>query len=178
MNDGKKKTFSLLWINFKILSCKSKFQIDFFLSVSAFEAYFLQCNICFKYVSSIFYKKKVRFYLLCFFSIYNDLYVITSHKSIPLNFLMKNHFWTSFWLVKFKSTCPLLLLFQFFSEFFFNLIQIQWKALGFKMKFKYKLNLLSCVFVKNYLFLNLIFFHNFFLHKIPFIHPNLKLERP
>ncbi len=63
----------------------------------------------------IFYQRESRIYLFSLLWIYNDLYVITSHKSISLNFLMKKYFWTPYWLVKFKSTCSLLLLFQNFK---------------------------------------------------------------
>ncbi len=69
-----------------------------------------------------------KIYLFSFLWIYNDLYLITSHKFISLNFLMKKYFWTPCWLVKLKNTCFLLLLFQSFSNFVFNLIQTQWKA--------------------------------------------------
>jgi hypothetical protein len=54
-------------------------------------------------VSSIFYQRKSKTYLLCFFWIYNDLYVITSHKSIPLNFVMKKYFWTPYLPINFKN---------------------------------------------------------------------------
>jgi hypothetical protein len=74
LNDEKQDTFSLLWF-FLNLRCKSRFQV---------------CNICFKYVSSISYQRESMIYLFSFLWIYNDLYVITSHKSISLNFLMKN----------------------------------------------------------------------------------------
>jgi hypothetical protein len=77
----------------------------------AFEAYFLQCNIGFKYVSNIFYQRESKIYLFSFLWIYNDFYGITSHKFISLNNLMKKYFWTPYWQVKFKSTCSLFLLF-------------------------------------------------------------------
>jgi len=41
--------------------------LKFYIVKVAFKVYFLQCNICFKYVSNIFYIKKVIFiYLFSF----------------------------------------------------------------------------------------------------------------
>jgi hypothetical protein len=40
-----------------------------------FEAYFLQCNICFKYVSNILYQRESKIYSFSFPWIYNDLHV-------------------------------------------------------------------------------------------------------
>jgi len=53
-------------------------------------------KVGFKYVSSILYQRENIIYLFSFLLIYNDLYVITSHKSISLNFLMKKYFWTPY----------------------------------------------------------------------------------
>jgi hypothetical protein len=73
-------------------------------------------------------KEKIKIILFSFLWIYNDLYVIASEKSISLKNLMKKYFWTPYWLIKFKSTCSLLLLFHFFSNFVFNLIQTPMKS--------------------------------------------------
>jgi hypothetical protein len=113
-------------------------------------------------MSSIFYQRESKIYLFSFILIYNDLYVIISQKYISLNFLMKKYFWTPYWRVKFKST----FFYFYYSKKIQNLYSTQYKPNGkhhgFKMKFKEKLNLLSCVFVKNFFFLNLIIFHQFF----------------
>jgi hypothetical protein len=44
----------------------------------AYKTYFLQCNIWFKYVSSIFYQRENIFVFGWGFWIYNDLYAIIS----------------------------------------------------------------------------------------------------
>ncbi len=90
-------------------------------------------------MSSIFYQRESKIYLFSFLWIYNDLYVITSHKSISLNFLMEKYFWTLYWPIKFKSTCSLVLLFQSFSNFVFNLIQTQWKTPWFQIEIYVKI---------------------------------------
>jgi hypothetical protein len=127
-------------------------------------------------VSSIFYQRENRIYLLSFLWIYNDLYVITSHKSMSLDFLMKKYFSTPYWPIKFKSL-KIFVPYFYYSKVFQIFNSTQYKPNGqhhgFKMKFKVKWNLFSCVFMKICLFLNLIFFHQLFLYKIPCFHPKI-----
>jgi hypothetical protein len=54
-----------------------------------FKTYFLQSNILFKYVSSIFYQRENKFIFWWGLWISNDFYVIISQMYISLNFLMK-----------------------------------------------------------------------------------------
>ncbi len=131
-----------------------------------FEAYFLQCNICFKYVSSIFHLRKSKIYIFSFHWIYNDFYVISSHKTITLNFLMKMYFWTPYWLVKLKNTCSLLLLFQSFSNFVFNLMESTIVS-----KSNLSKNWIYLCFCEKLFLSKLDFFHQFLLYKIPCFHP-------
>ncbi len=51
---------------------------------------------------------------------YKDFYATTSYMYISLNFLIKNIVWTPYWLVNFKPTYSLFLLFQFFWNFVFD----------------------------------------------------------
>jgi hypothetical protein len=49
-------------------------------------------KVGFKYVSSMYYQRESKIYLFSFLWMYNDLYVITSHKFISLKTTLKQ-FW-------------------------------------------------------------------------------------
>jgi hypothetical protein len=61
MMNNKILASSLLCTNFLIFYYKSKFEIDFLKCKYFLKLIFLQCNILFKYVSSIFYQRENKF---------------------------------------------------------------------------------------------------------------------
>jgi hypothetical protein len=122
-------------------------------------------------------KDRVKLYLLCFFWIYNNLYVITSqiysirfsNKKVLLNTILAN-------LIQkyLSSTFIIPNFFKFFIQFNTNPMEStmvsKWnvnKKWIYYLAFLWKINP----------FLNLISFHTTFLYKIPCFHPNLILER-
>jgi len=116
-------------------------------------------------------KEKVRFIYFPSFE-YRMIFIITSHKSISLIFLMKKYFWTPYQPIKFKSTCSLLVLFQF-------CIQLNTNPMENTMVSKWNLSknwIYVLMFSWELSFFQLDFFCQLFLYKIPHFHPNVAIN--
>jgi len=127
---------------------------------------FLQCNICF----SMFYQREVKFIYFPSFEYTNDqslcynftqiYFIKSSNEKVLLSTILTNqiqkYLFATFIIPKFFKFCI-----QFYTNPMENTIVSKWNL---------NKNESTCVFMKNCIFLYLIFFHQLFLYKIPCIH--------